>query len=216
MGDGTYSGGVTFGEYGPGAALPRAVTFNGTDGYMTLPTFTFSSAASVQSWTIWHLATAEITTATGGIGVISSTSASPVYSPLVLGAGTGLLTNEVVGTFSEALGTNDRTGWRSFTIPAGWNFHALTFNGSQNGWSYYLNGVFYSDKIASSGGSGGYSNATTYLLASIANTSYYNITVAGLAIFNRELPQTAIQRMYVAGKAGFEVGNGPRRIVDSH
>lgn len=210
--DGTYTAtGVTYGAFGPSAHIPRAVTFDGVAGGLTLPGIGaavqgLSSSTSSQAWSAWVYSSTAIDSTTTAKWVFGTTTSG--FAPMALGSATGSLANEVVTVVCDAGGAGRRTGWSGFTIPAGWHHHALVFDGTQNGWTYYLDGyditLVGGSKISNLGGCLGFDGTHTYTVGVTSGTAFSVLTAAGLCIAGTHTP-AMLSRIVSAGLNGFVV-----------
>lgn len=201
--------GVTFGVTGPSAAIPRAITTDGVAGKVTLPALGgLATNAIPQTWCAWSYNASAITSASAASWIFGSGTSG--VTPLALGSATGLLTNEVVSLANTDGHPDRRTGWTGFTIPAGWHFHVITYNGTQGGWRYYLDGIDITRMggsiIHSVSGCVGFTSSATFTMGVTSGTAFSAVTVAAPAVFWCALTPAQIARMYQAGKAGATFG----------
>lgn len=189
---GTYAGGLSRVD-GLGW---RGQLFNGTTGKMTTPSLTLGTAQP-QSFELWHYSATAINSASASTNPIGRSTTADLIG---FGAVTTFLANEVTAIANNSAGADDRTGWTSFTIPAGWHHHAWTYSGSQNGWTYYLDGVAIGSKTSNSGGCFGFATGT--FLFSAAVSTFYALTLAQAAIFASELSAARVAVHFRAGVRG--------------
>lgn len=171
--DGSYVGSPTLNQAGPVefGRPDKSVGFNGSSNYVEVGAVAGLSVSTAQSFEWWQKNDTIIsnTWPSGNSGIIIGTNNDT--SAVLAGAATGSLANEVITVSNEGGGAGDRTGWSGFTIPTGWHHYVLTYSGTQNGWTLFIDGLdvtgsaWGGTKIAASGGAFGFSAAWTQYLA---------------------------------------------------
>lgn len=188
--DGTYVGTPARGRLGMA-----------TDGVNDRVSFTPSGLglAQPQTWEVWAynpdpLDAASVSRALAG-------TLSPVTrAPLVFGSFTGVAANEVLTIANHQAG-GGMTFFGGFTVPAGIHHHAIVYDGTANGWTYYLDGVATGTKLSPYlSGAQGFTNEATML------GGYYDAwsqwwDIAGLVIFAAELTASDVADHYAAALA---------------
>lgn len=195
--DGSYVGSPTLQTAGPSVAIPYAIATDGVDDYVAVGALS-PAYLTAQSWEWWAYTSSGIS-ASGPSFVAMSQNTGTRW--VGYGNQTGALTGEVVSVLNYNTSSGDVTAWSGFTIPAGWHHYVLTYNGTQNGWTLYIDGVATGTKISVSGGSYGW-EAGTYQLSRISSgPTHY--AIEGLAMFavyeGIELTATQVADHYAAG-----------------
>jgi hypothetical protein len=201
--------GLTFGAVGPSSYLPRAITTDGVAGYVSLPDMGTLLVATTtpQAWCFWFHTPTDITSASAVTYLLGGTLGGAIW----LGSSTGTLANEVVTVLN---GSGANTGFTSFTITAGWHFLVMTYDGTADSWTCYLDGVSVGTKVSAGGGCPGLTTSgNSYRLGNNGTTFYTVLTVAAVSVFSHRLSQAEIVRYLQAGKNGFNVGG--RRLPAS-
>lgn len=206
VGDGTISASGVTPAYGPGGEIRSAMAFDG-NGVVTMPSFSVTNLMGTgqpQTWEVLFRHGSDLS-ASSTVVVPVGLSGTSNYA-FAFGAASSSLTNEVVTIANSNAGSGDLTGFTGFTIPAGWHHHAIAYDGTQNGWTYFLDGVDTGTKVSSSGGCFGFSNSLNISLAE--SVVKYNVAgLAYLSVFNRRLSDATIARH---ARAAFR-GNTQRR-----
>jgi len=201
--DGTYTAtGITYEEDGPSPTIPAAIATNGTTGDVSLSTPALGTAQP-QSFEVWYYTPTTISSSTGNTRLIGANAGALAQAngPLYLGNFTSAFANEVVGVSNDEGGSGARTGWTGFTIPAGWHHIAVTYDGTQNGWTLYLDGAATGTKVSASGGCFGLSGSQPFTVGAFTangTTSRSAVTVAALAIYDTELSADRVLAHYGA------------------
>lgn len=196
---GTYVGSPTLNAAGPSSRIPYAVSFDGSNDCVTLPNLAFTGSTSPQTIEFWAKTGATINSATTVLGpFIKDTSPN---GGIYLGSATSLLTNEVV-TVIPTSGVDERTGWSGLTLSFGWHHYVLTFSGTQNGWTLYIDGVSVGTKISNLGGSRGFTSGSTFTLGRLASTFYALTGIAAFACYDSQLSASRVAAHYNASLAG--------------
>lgn len=187
--NGTYVGTPTFGVTGPTRVGGSAVRLNGSSQYVDIAETTGPTGATAQSWEVWAYHPAQIDSTSGISTLIGTNQAN---TAILFGSSTSAFAGEVVTVANDAGGSSDRTGWSGFTISAGWHHHVFTYSGTQNGWTYYLDGVATGTKQSFSGGAFGFTSSGwnwylgfTSSYSSVAR--YFNGDLAAFAVYGVEL-----------------------------
>lgn len=207
MGVATVSGsGITYGVSGPSAAIPRGMAADGVAGVITLPSLSiFLGLSAEQTWEIWANSSVDLTTST--VKALLGNASGSQQALLLGGDATGDLANEVSTVYNAVGGAAQRTGWSGFTVPAGWHHHVWVYNGTQNGWTYYLDGLNImmqsgAAALFNSGGSQGFTQGGGWQIA--RNLTFYQAWagLAGAAVYDRALTAGQVAGHYVAGRNG--------------
>lgn len=192
--DATYTAtGITYGLLGPSGPIPRAIQTDGVAGYVTLPNL-ITLTSFQQTWLMWFEAQADITSASA---VNYLTGQVTSGAGLRLGSSTATLTNEVASILD---GAGNNTGWTGFTIPAGWHFLVFAYDGTANGWTFYLDGIAVGTKISAGTGAGGFVGGGNAFRIGNNGTTFYTVTtVAAVSVFSHQFTPSEVMRTYVAG-----------------
>lgn len=186
--NGTYNGNPSLNQSGPNqGGVTKSVVTDGIDDSITVGTMSGTSHA--QTFELLFSA-GQITSSSSVVYIGGDTG--PAVDHVTLGQGTGYLTDEVIALGTGPQYSQDRTGWTGFVIPTGWHHLVLTFSGTQNGWTCYLDGVnvenapFSATKISNSGGAEGFSSTSFRLsqyggyfsASSFAGYAYYDVVLS--------------------------------------
>lgn len=192
--DATYTAtGIAYGMVGPSGAIPRAIQTDGAAGYVTLPNLT-TLTSGPQTWVMWFEAQADITSASA---VNYLTGQVTSGAGLRLGSSTGTLTNEVASILD---GAGNNTGWTGFTITAGWHSLIFVYDGTANGWTFYLDGTATGSKISAGTGAAGFVGGGNAFRIGNNGTTFYTVTtVAAVAVFSHQFTPGEACRIHSAG-----------------
>lgn len=191
--DGTYVNNPTLGVAGPGQVSSDGASFDGVNDYMgvTVPTL---GSAQPQSWEMW--VDPEKALESGG------TAIRFLYGPSSTNPGFGI-SGHVSSTVSGEVGfvghnlssSSSQTYWHGATVSdVGWRHIVFTYNGTQGGWEWYIDGINATDvtwgftKSQSSSGSLGMAGGQQWDIArQAAGPNYGKFDGAAFAVYNYEL-----------------------------
>lgn len=125
----------------PGSGGVRAINFDGTNDFISLPVASDYSATSNRTWSFWYKGTSDTNQALIGYAV---SSANLPYFTIEIGPATGVITNELISILNEeSSGVGCRIGYvttnRNELFDGNWHHIAVTANGSS--YVIYLDGV---------------------------------------------------------------------------
>lgn len=124
-----------------GSGGVRAINFDGTNDFISLPVASAYSATSNRTWSFWYKGTSDTNQALIGYAV---SSANLPYFTIEIGPATGTITNELISILNEeSSGVGCRIGYvttnRNELFDGNWHHIAVTANGSS--YVIYLDGV---------------------------------------------------------------------------
>lgn len=194
----TYEGTPGYRVAGPTAYLPHGISSSGSQSvYRSID----PNGGGAQTWEMWLNSPATLNSSTTRYAMGSTGSGNG--GAIVFGPATSDLSSEVCTIFRQASSSTERTGWSGSTLSAGWHHHAWTYNGSQNGWLWYIDGVAATSsgfsKISSGGGSYGLLNQTWYLLRWPAGGYSTWSGAAAWSVYNKELTPAEVSTNYRLG-----------------
>lgn len=197
---GTYSGSPTLGLESPTISGPGSLSTSGS-ATMTSTSFTGGTAAA-RSFEIAAYSATAISSSSSAKYLVSATANT---SWVCFGAAPGVSgTTEVVTVSAELLGAGDRTYWHGFTIPAGWHLYLFDFDGTQGGWTLYIDGVdvtsapYSGTKANVSGGAAGWPTATYQIASNGAGTYSSWAGIGALSTSPAALGSTRAEDRYTA------------------
>lgn len=205
--NGTYNGGYTLNQSGPGTLTPNTVLLNGSSGYVNVPTAASlhpTSALTLEAWV-------RFTTVDNNYRWIAGTGYTSDANPY---NNFGLETTNVGNQFaaSVAIGTTLFLVLSTTLPTAGvWYFLALTWDGSTL--RLYVNGVEEANTAASGTARNDGQPLTIGRYTRGASTgSYFNGRIGSVALYNAALSGATVLAHYDA--AGTTTGRVSQEVVE--
>lgn len=161
---GTYVSDVALGVTGPTNVIDTAIATTGANDYVSIPLPGLASNVA-QSFEWWAAAPIDLDASAANWSVFAS-PADTSHTYVEMGNARSTIANEVLMVRFHGSGT---TYWTGLTIPAGWHHHVLTYNGTQGGWEWYVDGVNITDpawggtKVQEASGSAGLTHTSIML-----------------------------------------------------
>lgn len=211
---GTYAGsGHGFRVVGPSPHVPHGVSLDGAASYISFDVSSFLlGTGQPQAFEAWLYFDTTITSASAQKIVWGSTAAADC--PMDFGQSTGAFAGEVISVLNNSAGAGDVTGFDTFAISAGWHHHVVTYDGTQNGWNWYMDGhdaFNVNGRLSTSGGSFGFSGSQTWTIGRNSASTYTAVAgVAMVAVYKRHLSQGRARDHFLAGSRGLFVPDRAR------